>query len=308
MKHLHAAIAVFIFAAVTLARVEFTRADQGTVELQKQDAAVEIKIDGKEFTVLHVDSSQAKPFFYPVRAADGAIVCRQLENPEDHPHHKGIWCSIDEVNGIKFWAEKGKIENHSIELVAAAGNPAKIKLVNHWLGEDRKPVIVETVAVSIFANRLVAYDAQFTAGEKPVTFDDTKEGLFGIRVANSMRGKAGGQIANAEGLHGEQECWGQESKWVDYFGTIDGKTYGVTLIDHPQNIRKSRFHVRDYGLFTVSPFGQSAYTNGKLPANPLKLDPGKSIRLRYGLYIHDGDTEHGKAPATYEFYVKHSGD
>jgi hypothetical protein len=303
MRHLPAAIAVVLFVVPAL-----TRAEPGTVELQKHDHAVDIKIGGKEFTTLHVDKSQPKPFFYPVLAADGAVVCRQLENPEDHPHHKGIWCSIDEVNGIKFWAEKGKIENHSVELVAATGNPAKLKLVNHWLGEDGKPVIIETVAVSIFANRLIAYDALFTAGEKPVTFHDTKEGMFGIRVANSMRGKVGGQIANAEGMHGEMQCWGQESKWVDYFGTVDDKTYGVTLIDHPQNFRKSRFHVRDYGLFTASPFGQKAYTNDKLPANPLELEPGKSFRLRYGLYVHSGDTEQGMVPAAYELYLKNAGE
>lgn len=308
MRHLPTAVAVLLFAVLTLAWPEFAHAQTGSVELKKQDNAVEVKIDGKEFTVLRLDKSQPKPYFYPVRAADGAVVCRQLENPEDHPHHKGIWCSIDEVNGIKFWAEKGKIENHSVELVAAAGNPAKLKLVNHWLGEDGKPVIIETVAVSIFPNRLLAYDAQFTAGEKSVTFHDTKEGMFGIRVANSLRSKVGGQIVNAEGLHGHEQCWGQESKWVDYVGTVDGKTYGVTLIDHPQNFRKSRYHVRDYGLFTLSPFGQKAYTNDKLPANPLTLEPGKSFRLRYGLYVHSGDTAQGMVPATYEMYVKNAGE
>ena len=302
MRYLPVVVVIFMFAAPALARAE-----PGTVELQKRDSAVEIKIDGKEFTLLRLDKSQPKPFFYPVRAADGAVVCRQLENPEDHPHHKGLWCAIDEVNGIKFWAEKGKIENHSVELVAASGNPAKMKIVNYWLGEEGKPILVETANVSIFANRLIAYDVQFTAGEKPVTFDDTKEGLFGIRVADSMRGKNGGQIVNAEGLHGEQQCWGQESKWVDYFGSVDGKTYGVTLIDHPQNFRKSRFHVRDYGLFTASPFGQKAYTNDKLPANPLKLEPGESIRLRYGLFVHSGDTEQGMVPANYELYLKNAG-
>lgn len=308
MRRLPAAVTALVFAVTLLVRAEHSTAEAGNVELKKVDNAVEIKIGGKEFTTLRVDKAQPKPYFYPVRAADGAVVCRQLENPEDHPHHKGIWCSIDEVNGIKFWAEKGKIENHSVEIVAASGDPAKIKIVNYWLGEDGKPVIIETAAVSIFANRLVAYDSQFTAGEKPVEFDDTKEGMFGIRVANSMREKVGGHIVNAEGLHGMKECWGQESKWVDYFGTVDGKTYGVAIIDHPQNFRKSRFHVRDYGLFTVSPFGQNAYTNSKLPKDPLSLEPGKSFRLRYGLYVHTGDTEQGTVPATYEFYVKNSSD
>ncbi|HEY3965389.1 MAG TPA: PmoA family protein [Planctomycetaceae bacterium] len=298
----------FAAVALFLAFATQAKAEQGNVELKQKDNAVDVTIDGKPFTTLQLDKSQPKPYFYPVVAADGAIICRQLENPEDHPHHKGIWCSIDEVNGIKFWAEKGKIVNHEVSVVSASGNPAKIKVVNHWLGEDGKPVVMETAEYSIFANRLIAYDALFTAGEKSVTFDDTKEGMFGMRVANTMRGSAGGQIVNAEGLKTEKECWGQESKWVDYFGMVDGKTYGVTLIDHPLNFRKSRFHVRNYGLFSVSPFGQSAYTNGKLPKNPFStLEPGKSFRLRYALYIHEGNTEQAGVPAVYESYVKNAG-
>ncbi|MGE5195351.1 MAG: PmoA family protein, partial [Deltaproteobacteria bacterium] len=296
-----ATIAVIITTSPALA-------DLMTVELVKKENTVEVKIGNRDFTTLHFDKSQPKPYFSPVLAADGARISRPLENPEDHPHHKGIWCSVDEVNGIKFWAEKGRIENQSVELSAATGDPARIKLVNHWLDAAGKPLLIETTQVSIWANRLMAYDIRLAAADKAVTFDDTKEGLFGIRVADSLRGKAGGKIVNAEGLHGEKECWGQESKWVDYFGDVEGKTYGVTLIDHPQNFRKSRFHVRDYGLFTLSPFGQHAYTNGQLPANPLVLEPGKSIRLRYGLYVHDGDAQQGNVPSVYDFYLKNSGD
>jgi hypothetical protein len=301
MKRLLAAIALFVTCTSAFA-------DGMTVELVKKDHAVEVKIGDRNFTTLHFDKAQPKPYFSPILAADGAQISRPLENPEDHPHHKGIWCSIDEVNGIKFWAEKGKIENQSVELAPATGVPAKIKLVNHWLDAAGKPLLVETTTISINVNRLISYDMQFAAADKPVTFNDTKEGMFGIRLADSMRGKAGGKIVNAEGKRGEEECWGQESKWVDYFGAVGGKMYGVTLIDHPQNFRKSRYHVRNYGLFTLSPFGQSAYTNGKLPPNPLVLEPGKSIRLRYGLYVHNGDTMQGEVPATYEYYVKNSGD
>lgn len=298
MKRLLLAIAFFATSSVAFAADE-------TVDLVKKENAVDVKIGGKDFTTLHLGKSQPKPYFSPVRAADGAIITRRLENPEDHPHHKGIWCAIDEVNKLGFWAEKAKIENQSVQLTAA--NPAKIAVVNHWLDEAGKPLVIETTEVSIFPNRLLAFDIKFTAADKPVTFGDTKEGLFGIRVADTLRGKAGGKIVNAEGLHGEKECWGQESKWVDYAGTVGGKMYGVTLMDNPQNFRKSRYHVRDYGLFTISPFGQKAYTNDKLAADPLVLEPGKSVRLRYGLSVHTGDTEQAQVPATYEFYVKNSG-
>src|SRR5215510_14595358 len=125
MAKLLAALAVFTFSPVVFA--------DSSVELVKKDNTVEVKIDGREFTVLHVDKSQPKPYFSPVRAADGAIITRGLENPEDHPHHKGIWCAIDEVNGLKFWAEEAKIVNQSLELSPPTGNPATIKMVNHWL-------------------------------------------------------------------------------------------------------------------------------------------------------------------------------
>lgn len=284
-------------------------AADGTVKLEKQGTTVIVSIDGKEFTTYNTDKGLPKPFFSPVRAADGTIITRGLENPEDHPHHKGIWCSIDEVNDIKFWAEKGKIVNQSVELVAAQGNPAKLKIVNHWVDDAGKPVIVETVNVSIFANRLMIYDAQFTAGEKPVTFGDTKEGMFGIRVANTLREKAkmGGTIVNDAGDKGMKDCWGKESKWVDYYGPVDGKTFGVAIFDDPKNFRRSRYHVRDYGLFTISPFGQKSYTNGKLPEDLLTIEPGKAFRLRYGLYIHDGDTRQGKVGEVYESFLKTGG-
>ena len=72
------------------------------VKLEPLTDAVLVRIDGQEFTTLRTAKTQPKPYFFPVRAADGISIVRPLEKPEDHPHHKGAWCSIDEVNGIKF--------------------------------------------------------------------------------------------------------------------------------------------------------------------------------------------------------------
>ena len=273
------------------------------VTFKQTDGGAAVLIDGQPFTFLHIGPEWAKPFLAPVQAPGGAIVTRIVGDPDDkdHPHHKGIWFSVDEVNEIKFWAEAGKILNVKVETIE--GNPARIKLKNHWLGKDELPVVIETTTISIFPSRLVIYDATFTAAVDKVTFEDTKEGLFGIRVATTMREKVGGVIVNAEGKKGTKECWGQPSKWVDYTGPVDGKLYGVTMMDHPANFRPSRYHVRDYGLFSVSPFGEGAYQNDKAKAQPVTLESGKSLNLRYGLYVHADDAVAGKVAEAYEQFL-----
>lgn len=274
------------------------------VTFKETDGGIAVMLGAETFTFLHTGPEWAKPFLAPVRAPGGTVITRTIGDTEDkdHPHHKGIWFSVDEVNEIKFWAEAGKIVNVKAE--AIEGNPGQIKLKNHWLGKDELPIVIETTTISIFPSRLVIYDATFTPGGEKVTFEDTKEGLFGIRVATTMREKVGGIVTNAEGKKGTKECWGQRSKWVDYSGLVDGKTYGVAIMDHPANFRPSRYHVRDYGLFSISPFGEGAYQNDKNLAQPFVLEPGKSLRLRYGLYVHEGDAAAGKVTTGYEQFLE----
>lgn len=289
-------------AAMLLAASVATAAD--TVKLDAQADQLSIGIGGEEFAVYRFAGDQPKPYFWPVRGPEGTVITRPLENPVDHPHHKGVWLSIDEVNELKFWAEKAKIKNVSVKPLEKEGNPARFEVVNHWQGEDGKPVVIEKTIVSVYPNRLIAVDITFTAGEKQVTFADTKEGLFGIRVVDSMREKEGGTVVSADGKQGTKEAWGQTSAWVDYYGKVDGKTVGVALFDHPFNFRKSRYHVRDYGLFSINPFGDKSYTRGEFPEDPLVLEPGESVRLRYGLYVHAGDTGEGHVKEAYQGYLE----
>lgn len=291
-------------------------AAEPVVKLTKQDHQIAVTIDGQDFTTYHTDPKWKKPFFSPVKTSAGSVITRGLESAEskDHPHHKGIWVAVDEVNENKFWAEKATIANAKVELVKAEGNPAEMKVTNLWLGPDNTPVVTETTTIKIYGNRLLTYDIQFTAGKKPVTWADTKEGLFGIRVADTVREKPTvptnppGQVTNAEGMKTTAECWGKISNWVDYTGLVEGKTHGVAIFDHPKNFRRSRYHVRDYGLFTISPFGQKSYTNGMLPADNLVQPAETSFRLRYAIYIHEGDAMHGKVKDTYASYLKVAGE
>ncbi len=295
--HLAAASVVLLGAASIVVA-------EGKVSLTQQDHSIVVKIGDEEFTTYHYAASQPKPYFSPVRAAGGTIITRPLENPKDHPHHKGIWLSIDEVNQIRFWAEKGKIVSKDVK-ADQVGPIGRLVIKNDWMGPE-KPVLHEETTVLIYPERLMTLHTTFTkpTDVSTVTFDDTKEGLFGIRVVDSMRGSVGGMISNADGLKGEKECWGKTSKWVDYSGKVDDKTYGVTIMDHPTNFRPSRYHVRDYGLFSVSPFGEGAYQNDKEKAKPVTLDSqNPKLELTYGLYVHSGDVTEGKVAAEYEKYL-----
>jgi hypothetical protein len=288
--------------ALLLAFTANLSAGEQAVALKVQKETVDVTIGGKPFAVYNFAKSLPKPFFSPVRGPGGNIMTRPIDNPVDHPHHKGIWVAVDEINDIKFWAEKGKIANVSVKALVAKGDPAKLQVVNHWLGEDGKPVVTETTVIGIHANHLLTYDIKFTAGKNSVHFGDTKEGLLGFRMVDSMRENEGGHVANADGIKGAKACWGKRSAWVDYYGDVEGTTLGVALFDHPKNFLPSRYHVRNYGLFSVSPFGEKAYA--KLDPAVADLKPGKSFSLKYGVYLHAGDTKAAKVADVYKQYVK----
>ncbi|MCA9120006.1 MAG: PmoA family protein [Planctomycetaceae bacterium] len=277
---------------------------ESSVTFDRHGDQVTVSIGDAPLAIYNTSKDLPKPFFSPVYAPNGTSISRPLENPADHKHHKGIWVSIDEVNEIKFWAEDGKIENVSVETHDSKnGGPGMLRVVNHWLGPDGKPVVIETTDIGIYPNRLMTYNIVFTVEDAPATFGDTKEGLFGFRMIDSMREKETGKVVNADGQQGTEECWGQPSAWVDYYGEAGGQTVGVTLMDHPGNFRPSRYHVRNYGLFSISPFGEKAYTKGTSEAAPVVIQKGESLRLRYAIYFHSGDTVEGKVKEAYDQFL-----
>ena len=86
-----------------------------------------------------------------------------------------------------------------------------------------------------------------------VTFGDSKDGAFGLRLAPALEEAEGGPpksgntipgtgtIVNAEGAT-SKDVWGKPSNWVDYSGEIDGEKVGITMFDHPENSRRARWH------------------------------------------------------------------
>jgi hypothetical protein len=290
---------------------------------------VGIRIGDQPFAVFNHSPGLVKPYIEPLRAPGGHVVTALA--PFDHKHHKGVWVGVEHVNGVNFWGGKyqqqdavtvapaaERIENQMVSVQPAEHGGVAVHIQNAWQGEDGKAIITENTVITTYPNRLMVYDIELTAAHAPVQFEDTKEGFLAIRVAPTMNarpkgvvikddtvpGKDVGAIVNADGDMGEDGCWGKTSPWVDYYGPVDGKTVGVALFDHPGNFRKSRYHVRAYGLFAISPFGEKTYSKGASEAPQIKLDKGDSVRVKYGLYVHAGDAQTGKVAEAYSQFVE----
>lgn len=279
------------------------------------DAHLEILIDGQPLGTVNHGPRWNKPFLFPLTAPDGTNVLRDIiptkdrqgssKEGTDHFHHKGVWVSVDSVNDerLNFWHEADVIRCRSVTHKVQNGI-GTITLENDWL-QGEKPLLKETTTIEIHPSRLLCYYIHVKAVDKDVTFHDTKEGFFAVRIAHTMRQMQGGKIVNADGLKGEKECWGKPSPWIDYYGDVNGATCGVTLMDHPDNFRQSRYHVRGYGLFSISPFGPRKYSNNRLPADPVTLKPeGEGLHLTYGLYVHNGDTDTADVASRYQDFLK----
>lgn len=269
---------------------------------------VDVSVDGKPFTTFYSGVDANKPYLWPLRTADGKIVTRRWPmekdtgESHDHIHHRGLWFSYDDVNGIKFWGNDpsyatrdpkiGKMVVKKVSWTDGARSGTLTALLD-WNDPDGKPLLHETRVMTFRGDatlRIIDFDTTLTAAQN-VTFGDTKEGAFAIRLADSMTEKHGGQMVNAEGQTGMKNVWGKRSNWVDYSGDVDGEKVGIAIFDAVSNPRHPTYwHSRDYGLFALDPFGQHAFDKSK-PESHWPLAEGKSLRFRWRVVIHPGDAQ-----------------
>ncbi|MCL6533110.1 MAG: PmoA family protein [Armatimonadetes bacterium] len=285
-------------------------------EHTRTEQSVQITYQGKPFTA-YVLQGAPKPYLYPLYGANGKPITRHFPmrvvqgESMDHPHHRSVWFTHGAVNGVDFWGEgagKGKIVPRELVRVESGLVLSRIVARNDWVAPDGKTLLEETTEIIAYAApeaRWLDYTVSLKAKEEPVRFGDTKEGTFGVRVASSMevtRGE-GGQIVNARGQR-NKDAWGKRAEWCDYTGPVEGEIVGIAIFDHPANFRHPTYwHVRDYGLFAVNPFGIHDFEPDK-PAGTgdYLLASGQTLTLRYRLYLHKGRTDEARVAEQFEAY------
>lgn len=302
-----ALFAVVLFAAALKAEVQ--------VKLHG-DKMVDVTIDGKPFTVYHIKSG-AKPILWPVVGPTGKEMTRGYpmrdaisSEKKDHIHHRSLWFTHGDVNGVSFWHEQGKNGEiiHRKFLNLTSGKKGVISTVNDWVGPDGAK-ICEDYRSFVFSgdgdSRQIDVEITVKASEGQVKFGDTKEGCFGVRVAGSMRTELGkgGVILTSKGEK-DKGAWGKAAPWVDYYGPVEGETLGVAIMNHPTSFRYPTYwHVRTYGLFAANPFGLHNFI-GKDKDGSHTMQKGESFTLRYRVLLHKGDTEAGRVAQVFDDYAK----
>jgi hypothetical protein len=282
----------------------------------------------------NIGPTVAKPYLWPLNSPGNVPITRawpmvkgQAGESNDHVHQKSAWfChgdvipeglelkdKVKGVTGVDFWSEApgaGKIVCTEVAPPKIDKNHGQVTTKSEWRTANGTKILDEVRTIHLYDlgdARLFVFDIDLNASVAPITFGDTKEGSFGIRINDTIREEKGGKgkLENADGKIGEKAVWGQQSPWCDYSGPIEGKEVGLAIFDAPANA-KACWHSRGYGLMAANPFGRekSGFPAMKGKTDLLKLAKGDHLKLRYGILLHSGDAKAGNVAKYYEQFVK----
>jgi hypothetical protein len=256
------------------------------------EAQASFQRDGVELTRAYFGSSLRRPFLYPMVGPSGRSLTRMghPHDPEGHSHHNSVFVAHDSVNGESFWNDRGtgRVLHRRIVRYDDGDDEASMVAINAWTGKGDAILLQERRGISVRplgngAWRLVL-DLQFEAPGKPVTLGATAFGMIGVRMAKTIGvNDGGGLIRNSEGQvneSGPNGAFRKRARWVDYSGAVTREAAeGITLLDHPGNPdHPSFFHVRADGWMGACLSFEK----------PIVVEPGRLLRLRYGLHVHAG--------------------
>ena len=294
-----------------------TPASAAEFTVEQDSDGVTVKLDGNLVT-RYVVKSGPKPILWPLVGPTGKEMTRGYPMREalpherdDHSHHRSLWFTHGKVNGVDFWMESaGHGDTVHREFLKVTGGPqATIATRNDWLAPDGTKVCEDQRTFDFGANdkaRWIDVELIVRATEGPVTFGDTKEGSFGVRVAETMKvdAKLGGRIVNSDGKT-DADAWGKKASWVDYYGPVENEILGIAILNHPTSFRyPTHWHVRTYGLFTANPFGWRDFEGSDGVDGSYTIETGQNMTLRYRVLLHQGTTEEANVAGVFAEYAK----
>ena len=319
----------FIASAMSLKAQKSKELDVKLVRLDDKNK-VDVIIGGKLFTSYQYPGNIEKPFLFPVIAPNGSVITRGFPiEPRkgervDHPHHIGIWFNHGNVNGLDFWNnssaiaadkkdEYGHIAVQKI-IKAESGKKGTLEITANWDDNKGNTLLKENTTYSFTGGgetRIIDHITTLTAVNGSVTINDSKEGMFAIRLDRAFEMPSNepliftdekgipttvglvdntgvtGMYSSSNGLMGDA-VWGTRNDWVLLTGTKDNVQITIGIFDNPKNHGYPAYaHARGYGLFSVNNFGQNSYDPKKEKVK-FVLQKGESVKLCHRFMVQSG--------------------
>ncbi len=296
----------FLLVAVMFAVVSMGAGAAEPLRVTKDDTTVSVFADKTPRLTYRYADVPYKPCVNTFCTPSGINILR--DSPHDHVHHHALMYAIS-ADGVSFWEERGKVGSQVNREIKEAtktmpGGIAAVEIDEKldWITSDKKPVLTEHRTITTYAAKdlkasLLTWQTELSAAEgKPsVKLGGSHYYGLGMRFVQSM--DKVGRFFNATGKEGAV-VRGKErltpTKWMAYTAPASGKTVTVAMFDHPDNPRHPA------KIFTMP--AHFAYISATLNLwkEPLTLEAGKALVLRYGVALWDGEVTAEEVEKVYQ--------
>lgn len=268
-----------------------------TIENTKD--GIRLNWNNKHILSYNFQTGGPRSYWHPLRLPDSPVLT--MDRPGDHIHHQGMWVAWKSINGINFWEQPGseadptgygRILHKKLLECQADEKTAHFTTQNHWVDWQDKIHLNEIRKTVIYAPEEKYLKIDVSIHFLPVGRDailDLKRGEPGggglfysgltIRFDNAL---TPGQMLDANGRTETMKIYGGRSQWCGFAGKhkTDGKVYGITIIDHPDNPR----HPTPWWVRNAENY---ALLQPCLCYNePYNLAQEESLKLKYKIILH----------------------
>ncbi len=292
------------------------------IALVKNQNVVRLELAGQCVMEYQHKPNPNKPYVRLLCTPQGVNVLR--DSPKDHRHHHGLMFAVG-VDGVDFWAEfansglqQADPPNSGQTKSNVGSSPrsdrrcqqvfeARFGQHLRWTdAQGRQILLVEDRHIAWHRSRPVVDDRPLPPvhlltwtstlsvpeGKKSVMLDGRAYFGLGMRFVEDM--DHGGRFFNANGGQGVAQTNDKHSSWCAYTATVGNKPVTVAMFDDPENARHPAI------WFTMdNPFAYLSATLG-LKKEPMKIEAGKPLRLRYAVALWDGRVSAEVIQSVYE--------
>ncbi len=312
-------IALATLAAVLAAGPGARAADPAAVSFQHEQHKTLIARCGDQMLwQFNFAQDLPKPFFHPVAVPEGGVLT--WNSPPDHRWHHGLWFCWKYINRVNYWEPNnqtgtpdGKTQWQVKGITTAQDGTAVIRMQLQYRTGDAEPVLTEERTITISppeSDGSYHFDWQcaFTAGAGEVVLDRTplpdEPGgeVYGGYAGLSVRFAK--ELTEREAMtnHGPVEFSPQsryrgKAEVMDYAGEIAGRSVGIAICDHPQNLN----HPSPW--YAIRSAVMSYYSPAVICYSPHTLKSGESFTLRYRVIVHRDKWDADRLTKEHERFV-----